>query len=173
MGYPPKNRHPAARAPSAQATSPVIKCSPVKTAAFINDLPATEAKPRFFPRGFSFEDLETFRRSAGSRVLSVISLLRRGLYRIDGEIRTDGFTVMAIDTGFGFFHHGGVVPLHIVFGGHLEDIPRAIGDAVTASLTPFFDDVNDSACDLNFIDIQRNAPVFHASWSSRVRYVES
>ena len=35
MGYPPKNRQPAASAPSAQATSPVMKCSPVKTAGFI------------------------------------------------------------------------------------------------------------------------------------------
>jgi hypothetical protein len=35
MGYPPKKRHPAARAPSAHATSPVIKYSPVFIAGFI------------------------------------------------------------------------------------------------------------------------------------------
>ena len=102
-------------------------------------------------------------RSARSGVLSTLYLIRWGLYGIDGEIRTDGFTVMAIDTGFRFFHCGRVVSFHIVFGGHLEYIPRAIGDAVPATLTPFFDDVYDPACDLNFIDIQRNAPVFHAS----------
>ncbi len=35
MGYPPKKRQPAASAPSAQATSPVMKCSPVRTAGLM------------------------------------------------------------------------------------------------------------------------------------------
>jgi hypothetical protein len=35
MGYPAKNRHPLAMAPSAQATSPLKKCSPVLTAGLM------------------------------------------------------------------------------------------------------------------------------------------
>jgi len=45
--------------------------------------------------------------------------------------------------------------------GHLEDIPRAVGDTELAALAPLFDDSDPTLRDLNGLQIKWNPPIFH------------
>lgn len=54
-----------------------------------------------------------------------------------------------------------MISFRIVSPGKLENLSWTIFDAITASLAPFFYDMNFASSDLNFIRIQRNPPVFH------------
>jgi hypothetical protein len=91
---------------------------------------------------------------------SVLDVQRR-LNGIDRHIRADNLTIMTVDTGIRLFHHGRTVPFDVVAVGELEDIPGTKGDAVTAALTAFFNDVDNPTGYLDFGRIERGPPIFH------------
>jgi hypothetical protein len=128
MGYPPKNRQPAASAPSAQAWSPSRKCDPVST-----------------PLGSAFN----------------LSLLLFPLDHKDGEIGTQHLAQLTMNTGFFILDLRRMITLGVEFLGHLQDVPGAIFDAESASLTAVLDDVDLTMRNLHPIAIQWFSPVFH------------
>jgi hypothetical protein len=119
-------------------------------------------RSRFGSQAEEFSDSLLLESVRGKPLLILCFKFRRGLNGIDGEIRADGFAIMAVHTGFRLPDHRGMIPFDIVFCRNFKHISRAVCDAVTASFASFFNDVNNATGNLNFIGIQRNAPVFHA-----------
>jgi hypothetical protein len=81
--------------------------------------------------------------------------------RIDGELRTDDFTIMAIDTSIRVQDLGRVVSLFVELLGENQDIAGTKFDTITASLASLNEDVNDAPGDIDHFRIQRFTPKFH------------
>jgi hypothetical protein len=84
-------------------------------------------------------------------------------HRIDGELGTDDFAVMAVDALAGFGDHRRVVPLAVETVGKLEDVLGAELDAVAATLAPVVDNVHHSSGDLDILGIERDSPKCHVA----------
>jgi hypothetical protein len=84
-----------------------------------------------------------------------------GLHRIDGELRTYDFTIMAINAFMLFFDLRGVIALLIEACGKLEDFLWTEFNAIAAPLATIIKDMHDPPCDLNVIDIKWSSPVCH------------
>jgi hypothetical protein len=80
---------------------------------------------------------------------------------INGEIRTNDFTIVTVDAVVRLFHLRGMIPLDIVLRGELEDFARAEGDAIAAALAPLGNNVHDSSRYFDPTRIQRNSPISH------------
>jgi hypothetical protein len=81
--------------------------------------------------------------------------------RIDGELRTDDFTIVTVDASLGVQHLGGMISFFIILRGEGQDIAGAKLNAITASLASFDEDVNDAPSDIDHRCIQRYAPEIH------------
>ena len=79
------------------------------------------------------------------RVLVDSTKIRGGFDRIDGEVRADDLTVVAIDTVVRFLDFRRVVSFDVVLRRKIKDVPRAKGDAVATAFAPFSNDVHDPA----------------------------
>jgi hypothetical protein len=120
MGYPPKKRQPAAIAPSAQASSPFMKCLPVRMC------------------------LSVIGRSIGRK-------------REYGKFRADQgaeFTMYAVVL-FAGSDDGIVVAFGVHSAGSLEDVLRAEMDAQLAALAAVLDEIDLSARDVDFVNVER------------------
>ncbi len=85
----------------------------------------------------------------------------RRLDGVDGELRAENFTVMAIRAFIGLDDIRGMIPLHIESRGKFENPRGAEFNTVSASLATIFNDMNDPLRDLYLIRIKRNPPEFH------------
>jgi hypothetical protein len=85
--------------------------------------------------------------------------------RIDGELRTDDFTIVAIDAAVGVQNLGGMISLIVIARGEGQDIAGAKFNAITTALASLFEDVNDAPGDIDNPCIQRYAPEIHGCLS--------
>jgi hypothetical protein len=148
MGYPAKKVHPAAKAPSALASSPFKKCSPVSNALSFMEVVLSSLLHQ--------------------RIVSRDVLLAESLGElegaVDGEFRTDNLTEIAVHTlrllarnGF-----GGMVSLDIVFCGQDQHPIGTEFDAVATPLASICDDVQFSHGDGVLVGVQGKPPKLHS-----------
>jgi len=94
-------------------------------------------------------------------VLRNSNKIGRRFDRIDGEVRADDLTVMAIDTVLRIFDFRWMVSFDVILRRKIKDIPGAKRDAVAAAFAAFRNDVHDPARHLNLFSIKRNSPISH------------
>jgi hypothetical protein len=79
----------------------------------------------------------------------------------DREIRAKDFAEMAIDTIVFLFSLRIIIAFGIEGLGHPEYVARAVFDTELAALAPLLDHCDPTLRDLNGLQIEWNAPVFH------------
>jgi hypothetical protein len=82
---------------------------------------------------------------------------------IDGELRTDDFTVMAVHAILRSGQNRGVISFFIEPCGKGENFFGAVFDAVTASFAAFFKDMDNALRHFDVRRIQRNTPEIHSA----------
>jgi hypothetical protein len=84
-------------------------------------------------------------------------------HRIDGELGTNDFTIVAIDTFVRFDHNRWMIALAIVCFRKLEDILGTEYDAVAAAFAAVVNDMDQALGDLYFLCVKRNSPECHVA----------
>jgi hypothetical protein len=83
------------------------------------------------------------------------------LNRVDGKLRANDLTIMAVHTVIVLLYPRGMIALLIIFCGKLQDSSGTEFDAIAAALAPVLEDMNLSTRDLKLFRIQRNPPKYH------------
>jgi hypothetical protein len=85
----------------------------------------------------------------------------RSFHRINSEVRTNDFAVVAVDAIVRFLDGRRVISLTVEAVGKLQNIPGAISNTIAAPLATLLDNVNDPPRNQDLIRIQRYSPIFH------------